>query len=930
MDRVVVDAIAARHRILASRWLGLITAGVPDLVSKMCKRIKFTNIRVVESPVTFGEAVRDNLNYSMTVLVDYGGVKDHPLFAFPRMITEGDFFGLFLTRGQLRLILNQERLRFNTPFFFLGKKGEPYLEIRCDNTTGSYRSSSTMRITTQGLSVTYCKKPIPLELAVKWLSGDSTHIREYFSGASEEACLTTFTRECCSHCAPDAKLRTLLFLWGLFRSFGNDEAAPQLPLLSNRNDLGNVAIDDSIELLGRLIRRVLSEQGPKLDLSIKEVVHKDLHVLSQPLSVHLPDRITGALFSALATGRWTSDGSIHDVSQPACVDNAVALRAQLDRIASPLKHQNGQYIEPRTVHETSYGFICPAETPDGEDCGMVRSLALFAAMTPDVTIPDMPHCEDGHLPTLVNGELRMLKFIPDLSIVGVTQYFDERLNVHVIDSSRGRLIRPVMRGSTIAWVEPRTSTKDMPLILDSAFLGVTANALIRVRNNMGPRIAFQCSMARQAISPDPPIFLNSSHTYVLWYGQQPIYRNNLYETCDGVNLLVTIFSDPSNTEDAIVIKRQALERGVGHSYTYRLYTASKTLRKTDGPQDIFGRPGPGTRARFDANHKNIGPTGVPKVGARLNVGDTVIGKSVPVEERKGQVYYRDASVVIRKYEAGVVHAVYDTETLKKVIIRVHRPPVLGDKWTNRHGQKGVLACIRDDVDLPFSPITGVIPDVMINACCLPKRMTMGLLIEMGASKAAMLECERLAEPSTWDELTNTEHLKRIRAVLRKHGYSSSGGETLCSGRTGQILEGVVMTGFIHYSKLWHLADAKTHARGIGPRQRLFNQAVKGRRDEGGTKFGNMEIDVLGGYGAAALLRERTCSVSDEVQLGLCVACGHFAERKKLFYFCRRCRSGASIRQISFPQTTAVMLEELRASGLEVALVPQPPSPAGPS
>lgn len=900
MDAVVLGALAARHRILASRWKGLITNGVPDIVTGMTKACVFTNVRVEESPLSFEEAVRDNLNYSMTVYVDYGATKNYPLFAFPRMITEGDFFGLFLTRGQLRMIVNQERLRFNTPYMFIGKKNLPYVEMRCENTTAAFRSSSTIRISAQGVAVTYAKHPIPKRLALQWLAGGPCNeVTEYFTGASESACLQTYRRECCSHCATDdAKHRTLIFLFALFERGWTE--------CSNRNDFGNIAIDDSVEMLGRLIRRVAMEQGKKIDPSGA-----------------IPDRMTGAIFSALATGRWTRDGSIHDISQPACVDNDVILRAQLDRIASPLKHQKGQYIEPRTVHDSSFGFICPAETPDGEDCGMVRALALLAAITPDVTIPDIPHVEGGRYPSLVNGERRDIEFIPDLSVLGVTQYYDTHMGLHVVDSSRGRLIRPVLVDGRVTWVEPRTSQKNMRMVTDSAFLGVTANALVRTRNTMGPRIAFQCSMAKQAISPDPPSFANSSHTYTLWYGQTPLYKNDVYDTGNGVNLVVAIIPDPYNTEDAIVIKRQALERGVGHSSTLRLYTASKTRRQTRGAQDRFGPPAPDVRARFDANFTHIGPSGVPKVGAKLSVGDVVIGKSVPTHESKGAQYYRDASVIVRKYEAGTVHSVYDTDALKKVMLRVDRPAVLGDKWTNRHGQKGVVSSIRDDVDLPFSPTTGIIPDVLINPCCLPKRMTMGLLIEMVASKAAALEWMRISEPSQWDEMTNTQHLDEMKQLLLKHGFCSSGGEALCDGRSGRMLQGLVMTGMVHYSKLWHLADAKTHARGMGPRQPLFNQAVKGRRDEGGIRFGNMEIDVLSAHGASALVRERTCSVSDETQLGLCDACGHFAERKRFVYFCRRCKSSANIRRISFPQTTAVMLELLRASGIEASLSQAP-------
>lgn len=907
MDAVVVGALAARHRILASRWKGLVTNGVPDIVAGMTKELVFTNVRVEESPLSFEEAVRDNLNYSMTVFVDYGTRKNYPLFAFPRMITEGDFFGLFLTRGQLRMIVNQERLRFNTPYMFIGKKNLPYLEMRCENTSAAFRSSSTLRINARGLEVTYARRPIPKSLALQWLDkGPYTDITEYFSGASEEARLQTYKRECCSHCATDeAKRRTLAYLFDVFERGWTKS--------SNKNDFGNIAIDDAVEMLGRLIRRVAIEQGKHIDTSSA-----------------IPDRMTGAIFSALATGRWTRDGSIHNISQPACVDNGVVLRAQLDRISSPLKHQKGQYIEPRTVHDSSFGFICPAETPDGEDCGMVRYLALLAAVTPDVSIPDLPHVENGEFASLVNGERRNLSFIPDLSMFGVTQYFDTHLRVHIIDSSRGRLIRPVIVDERITWVEPRTSNKEMRMVTDSAFLGVTAHALIRTRNTMGPRITFQCSMAKQAISPSPPEFANNSHTYTLWYGQTPLYRNDLHDTANGVNLVVAIIPDPYNVEDAIVIKRQALERGVGHSSTFRLYTASRTRRQKLGAQDRFGKPSADVRARFDANADFVGPTGVPKVGAKLAVGDVVIGKSVPTHESKGVQYYRDASVIVRKYEGGTVHSVYDTDALKKVVVRVDRPAVLGDKWTNRHGQKGVVSCIRDDVDLPFSPTTGIIPDVLINPCCLPKRKTMGLLIEMVASKAAALEWMRLSEPSKWDEMTNAQHLDEMKQLLLKHGFSSSGGEALRDGRSGRMLQGLVMTGMVHYSKLWHLADAKTHARGMGPRQPLFNQAVKGRRDEGGIRFGNMEIDVLSAHGATALVRERTCSVSDETQLALCDACGHFAERKRFSYFCRRCKSSASVRRISFPQTTAVMLELLRASGIEVVLSPAQQLPSGPS
>jgi len=193
-------------------------------------------------------------------------------------------------------------------------------------------------------------------------------------------------------------------------------------------------------------------------------------------------------------------------------------------------------------------------------------------------------------------------------------------------------------------------------------------------------------------------------------------------------------------------------------------------------------------------------------------------------------------------------------------LRVPRPPIIGDKFSSRHGQKGVCSQRYPMVDLPFTE-TGMIPDVIINPHAFPSRMTIGMLIESMAGKSGALHgiCQD-ATPFKFSE-THTA-VDFFGEQLGKAGYNYYGNEMMYSGVTGLPLRADIFIGLVYYQRLRHMVSDKFQVRTTGPVHNLTQQPVKGRKRAGGIRLGEMERDSLLGHGASFLLHDRLMNCSD--------------------------------------------------------------------
>lgn len=202
----------------------------------------------------------------------------------------------------------------------------------------------------------------------------------------------------------------------------------------------------------------------------------------------------------------------------------------------------------------------------------------------------------------------------------------------------------------------------------------------------------------------------------------------------------------------------------------------------------------------------------------------------------------------------------EVHLLIKTILTQVRTPELGDKFSSRHGQKGVFGLQVNEIDMPFSE-QGWRPDLIMNPHGFPSRMTVGKLMELIGAKSAALDGR-----FKYGTAFGGDKLKDMSEILIRNGFSYSGNhhssrmfsnmvgrDCLISGISGEYMKSYVFQGPIYYQRLKHLVADKIHARAIGKKNLLTRQPLEGRAKKGGLRLGEMERDCLIAYGTANLL-----------------------------------------------------------------------------
>ncbi|PHT37337.1 DNA-directed RNA polymerase III subunit RPC2 [Capsicum baccatum] len=207
---------------------------------------------------------------------------------------------------------------------------------------------------------------------------------------------------------------------------------------------------------------------------------------------------------------------------------------------------------------------------------------------------------------------------------------------------------------------------------------------------------------------------------------------------------------------------------------------------------------------------------------------------------------------------------YDRNNNLSIKFMIHhtRTPEIGDKFSSRHGQKGVCGFIVQQEDFPFSE-RGICPDLIMNPHGFPSRMTVG-----------RVSCGRFHYGSAFGEPSgHADTVDAISETLVMHRFSYNGKDFIYSGITGMPLQAYIFMGPIYYQKLKHMVLDKMHARGSGPRVMMTRQPTEGRSRNGGLRVGEMERDCLIAYGASKLIYERLMISSDPFEVQVCRKCG---------------------------------------------------------
>jgi DNA-directed RNA polymerase beta subunit len=803
-----------------------------------------------------------------------------------------------------------------------------------------------------------------------------------------------------------------------------------------RDNYRYICFDGPADLLASLIRIILNgfnkdcvkslrrtlKQVPKKTKSGEEPVVRVIKNAAVPIpdritlnKIYNQSKITPKLMSAVSTGRWSEEKK--GVSNPMKTTNSKLIASQLNKVSSSLSHNPGKHVDPRMIDSSSFGYICAAETPDGEKCGLNYTLAktcmitsesngyalmdmlihfdlkdIFVPITTDEAINNDwwkligPH---GVLHGWVRDKdiaiYRIRSLRRNLSIDVYTSVYSVK-NQHAIyiKTNAGRATRPLLitanlpkiqmlieklktnyqgslqlllQHSVIEYLDPaEIQSSDICVALkqnevqhfhthlelgDKVSLGRLASQMILSNFNQGPRLIYEIGMAKQYISPLSGDDYAAGTTHFLHYGQTPLVRTVFEDDdqCDGLNCILAFIPHANSQEDAMVFKRGFIDRGGFHSSSIRTHSAAHTPRNPSHAQDRFERPPKETFGKRIGNYDNIQDNGLPLPGTKMNVGDIVIAKTIPhthvsdsskvkvPTEFKSERYHdyrRDASVQLRKDEAGVLHETIQTPNMYKARVRTYRTVAQGDKYSIRNGQKGTVGKIESDENMPFNPCTGMSPDIIVGPTALPSRMTMGYLLEMILGKAVALTAmlELGVENPEFSTDDTEQMIEKIGNILKKHGFEHSGREMLCDGVTGNMLNCHIMIGPVFVGKMDHLVSKKVHARARGPVQPITWQPIEGRRNDGGFRFGNMEIDAVAAHGASQTLKGRTTGVSDELQMYVCKQCGFPAEANPQIglYMCRYCKTGKHLRLVRQSKSAQVMFTELAADGVKTQFI----------
>lgn len=376
-----------------------------------------------------------------------------------------------------------------------------------------------------------------------------------------------------------------------------------------------------------------------------------------------------------------------------------------------------------------------------------------------------------------------------------------------------------------------------------------------------------------------------------------------------------------NYEDAILISEKLVKDDVFTSIHIEEYECDARDTKL-GPEEITRDiPNVGEEALKDLDER-----GIIRIGAEVRPGDILVGKVTPkgeteltAEERLLRAIFgekarevRDTSLRVPHGEGGIVVdvKVFTRENgdelapginqLVRVYIAQKRKISVGDKMAGRHGNKGVIARILPEEDMPFLP-DGTPVEIVLNPLGVPSRMNIGQVLETHLGWAAKTLGLKVASP-VFDGARENE----IIEFLRKANLPEDGKLVLRDGRTGEPFENRVTVGYIYMLKLAHLVDDKIHARSTGPYSLVTQQPLGGKAQFGGQRFGEMEVWALEAYGAAYTLQELLTVKSDDV-----------VGRVKTY---EAVVKGENVPEPGVPESFKVLIKELQSLALDVKVL----------
>lgn len=635
-------------------------------------------------------------------------------------------------------------------------------------------------------------------------------------------------------------------------------------------------------------------------------------------------------------------------------------------------------FEVRDVHHTHYGRICPIETPEGPNVGLIGSLCIYGKVN-ELGFIETPYFR------VVNGKI--IDEIVYLSADEEDKYRIAQINIKIDKNNkilqdevtcrfRGEIIEcspdeidfidvsPKQIASISASLIPFLEHDDanralmgtnmqrqsVPLIKTEIPL-VGTGMENKVAVDSGAVLVSQDNGLVEKVSADKIIIKNSNNIqkeYLLkkfirsnqstCINQIPIVEERMTikkgdviadgpltsEGCLslGRNVLVAYMPwEGYNFEDAILINHRLVREDIFSSIHISEHECEARDTKL-GPEEITcDIPNIG-----EGNLANLDEGGIVRKGAEVESGDILVGKVTPKgetdlgpEERLLRAIFgekarevRDTSLRVPHGEKGKVIDVkiFSRENndelppgvnqLVKIFIAQKKKISEGDKISGRHGNKGVIAKILPENDMPFMS-DGTPIDIVLNPLGVPSRMNVGQILEVHLGWVAKTLGVRIITP-----IFNGATEKEIEKALVEAGLPKDGKEILFDGRTGRPFDQKVTVGYSYILKLIHLVDDKIHARSTGPYSLVTQQPLGGKAQFGGQRFGEMEVWALEGYGAAYNLQELLTVKSDDV-------IGRIKTYEAIV-------KGEDIPVPGMPESFKVLVKELRSLSLDVKIL----------
>jgi DNA-directed RNA polymerase subunit B' len=420
---------------------------------------------------------------------------------------------------------------------------------------------------------------------------------------------------------------------------------------------------------------------------------------------------------------------------------------------------------------------------------------------------------------------------------------------------------------------------------------------------------------------------------ILHYPQFPIVKTKIHDITNydqhpsGQNMVVAVMCyDGYNMEDGVILGKASMERGLARSTYFRPVEAQE-LRYSGGLIDEMSIPDKEVKGyRSEHDYRFLEDDGIIHPEAKVTEGDVVIGRTSPPRFLSSMDEYnlaaatrRESSVSLKHGEKGVADFVVVTENeegnrLVQVRLRDERIPEIGDKFTSRHGQKGVTGILVPPQDLPFSE-NGIIPDLIFTPHGVSSRMTVSHLLELIGGKVGAL-AGRYVDGT----LFQGENEEALRKELLGLGFSEDGTETFYDGRTGKKMLARIYVGNMYYLRLRHMVANKMQSRARGPIQLLTRQPTEGKAKEGGLRLGEMEKDTFIAHGATLLLKERFDS--DRTAIPICEKSGlmgYFDERKNGRAISPLHGDNSNMSNVEMSYAFKLLLDEIRTLGIYTEL-----------